>query len=1262
MKLRRILAILIPTLLLAAFAPILFNSNAAVGDPPVTYGMYPQAQVTNTTTISQLNALGQGDDVALAGNRYAYKDSKWYLYEPIQWRVLSNNGSTMLLLADKVLDAQQYHSTNPSGGISFTNSNLYAWLNGTFTQRAFGATGPTVTLLTEAMASNATYGFTNDQSRVAASTAYAGGTSTWWLTFTTGTGSCYAVPKSATHVDQGALATDTTGSGGSCKYTTIRGVRPVITVNASVVTYTVTYNANGGTGAPAPQTKTGTMSLVLSTVEPTYAGYTFRGWNTTKYGADTGVVQYAKGATYSANASVTLYAVWQANSNMYYFITYNANGGTDAPAQQAKIHNVPVGLTSFAPTRAGYNCIGWNTNQAAANAGTVQYGRGATYSYNANMTLYAVWQAASNYTVTYDANGGSNPPAAQTKLYNEDLKITTAKPGPSPIGLGSSYTFSGWSTTRYSPTDPDSDKIVQYQGGDWYTANANVTLYAVWSFPLPTTYNVTFNANGGTLDGAAGHLLTKYLDVDTAIRQTATRDGYAFLGWAASSTATSAQYKYGDLYTDNKGATLYAVWGYTISYDANGGSGTIAPQAKLEGVDQRITTARPTCIGNSYTFAGWSTSRLPTPAPGGTVVQYQGGDLYTANASVTLYAVWVEPNRPMCTVTFNPNGGSLNGPYSMQIPQGISMVIRQIPAPRGSDYTFLGWSQGSPSGSIIPYGGTLTVSGNVTLYAMWRYELRLNFNDGTSGRITMPKITNVQITLPSPTRPGHTLLGWATSPTATVAQHAPGSSYNHYNDTVMDLYAVWQANTYTITFDANGGTGAPADQTKTHDVPLALTSDEPTYAGYTFLGWNDNQAAANAGTVQYAKGATYSANVGATLYAVWEALPATYTITFDANGGTGTMADQTKTHDVDLTLAANAFTRTGFSFRGWDEDKNAGVPQYADGATYTANAGATLYAIWKADRYNMNFYGNSTAAPFTLPAWHDQSFPFSSVLLMRPFTRVSCVLTGWKDAATGTVYGLSDVITPNRDADFYAVWVFSRDVEDDDYGTTENVTVSPADAFDEGTELIVTNGYGTLPIPGGGGPAVVYYKIIFKRGGVEQQPNGYVTVRLSVPDSFTGDVSKMEILHIKEDGSGLFDVLQITAHGTDPVTGKRWIEFVTDHFSLYALVYDEQGGGTDGPDGPNPPDWNGTSRVFTYKKGNSFTLALPQGVSVREWTTSNAKTATVDGGRVTLRARGNATITVKLTDGTAWTCKVTVKFNFLQWLLYIFCFGFIWMN
>lgn len=152
---------------------------------------------------------------------------------------------------------------------------------------------------------------------------------------------------------------------------------------AAKPSYTISYNANGGSGAPSSQTKWYGTNITLSSTKPTRPGYIFKGWAT----SSTGSVAYASGATYSSNASVTLYAVW---SIITYTISYNANGGSGAPSSQTKNYGTNITLSSTKPIRDGYTFKGW----ATSSTGSVTYASGATYSSNASITLYAVWEIA----------------------------------------------------------------------------------------------------------------------------------------------------------------------------------------------------------------------------------------------------------------------------------------------------------------------------------------------------------------------------------------------------------------------------------------------------------------------------------------------------------------------------------------------------------------------------------------------------------------------------------------------------------------------------------------------------------------------------------------------------------------------------------------------------------------------------------------------------------------------------------------------------
>lgn len=145
---------------------------------------------------------------------------------------------------------------------------------------------------------------------------------------------------------------------------------------------------------------------------------------------------------------------------------------------------------------------------------------------------------------------------------------------------------------------------------------------------------------------------------------------------------------------------------------------------------------------------------------------------------------------------------------------------------------------------------------------------------------------------------------------------------------------------YTVSFNANGGSGAPGNQTKWHGTSIALSSTRPTRTGYIFQGW----ATSSSGSVAYQPGAQYNSDANITLYAIWKA--ETYTISFDANGGSGAPGNQTKTYGQTLTLSSTRPTRTNYNFIGWASSSASTTAEYQPGGAYTNNGPATLYAIW----------------------------------------------------------------------------------------------------------------------------------------------------------------------------------------------------------------------------------------------------------------------------------------------------------------------------
>lgn len=169
-----------------------------------------------------------------------------------------------------------------------------------------------------------------------------------------------------------------------------------------------------------------------------------------------------------------------------------------------------------------------------------------------------------------------------------------------------------------------------------------------------------------------------------------------------------------------------------------------------------------------------------------------------------------------------------------------------------------------------------------------------------------------------------------------IENHGYSNVSSHYVS-----FTIPALTSYKITYNANGGTGAPGGQTKYYGKAITLSTTKPTRTGYAFQGWSTSAS----GSVSYSAGASYTANSNATLYAVWKAN--TFTVSYDANGGSGAPASQTKTYGVNLTLSSVIPSRTDYIFRGWGISASDTTPTYTEGATYTNNSSITLYAIWE---------------------------------------------------------------------------------------------------------------------------------------------------------------------------------------------------------------------------------------------------------------------------------------------------------------------------
>lgn len=180
-------------------------------------------------------------------------------------------------------------------------------------------------------------------------------------------------------------------------------------------------------------------------------------------------------------------------------------------------------------------------------------------------------------------------------------------------------------------------------------------------------------------------------------------------------------------------------------------------------------------------------------------------------------------------------------------------------------------------------------------------------------------------------------------------------SFKHFNDDngqsaykdVSFSVSVPAWTSYTVSYDANGGSGAPGNQTKWKDQNLTISADKPTWSGYTFIGWATSSTATSAA---YYPGGTFSGNYSITLYAVWSK-NSMMTINFDANGGTNAPASQIHVRGARSTIPYEEPTRQDCYFLGWST-LNTGDVAYKPGDeyvndTFVNGSSTTLYAVFE---------------------------------------------------------------------------------------------------------------------------------------------------------------------------------------------------------------------------------------------------------------------------------------------------------------------------
>jgi uncharacterized repeat protein (TIGR02543 family) len=466
-----------------------------------------------------------------------------------------------------------------------------------------------------------------------------------------------------------------------------------------------------------------------------------------------------------------------------------------------------------------------------------------------------------------------------------------------------------------------------------------------------------------------------------------------------------------------------------VTFNNNSGSGTMT--AQVTNMPTNLTSNSFTRSG--YTFAGWNT------AANGSGTAYANQASYAFLADTTLYAQWTAlPNK---TVTFDANSGS--GTMAAQVTHIPGNLTSNAFTRTG--YTFAGWNTlANGTGTAYANNTAYAFTADITLYAQWtavNYTVTYNAPSATSGSVPTDSanyiIGNSLAILGnsgSLVRTGYTFSGWTVASDGTGTVLVSGSTLT-FSAANISLYAKWTANTYTISYNVNGATGAQAntsDSYTTAGSAVTLSAvGTMAKAGHTFNGW---ATSANGTPIV----GTYTTTSNVTLYAQWTINTITVTydkgtaggsslsghgfISFPGSAGTGNYGTRLSlSNSVDSTITFNSDT---YTFVGW----NDGSSIYSAGSSFLLQSNVTMTAVWAlthAVRYTFN---GGTAAVSTSAVDAEcllagsRCVDLQAITLNAAPTRAGYTFAGWRDqSGTDFAAGASVSVLVSSYL-FYAQW------------------------------------------------------------------------------------------------------------------------------------------------------------------------------------------------------------------------------------------------
>ena len=727
---------------------------------------------------------------------------------------------------------------------------------------------------------------------------------------------------------------------------------------------------------------------------PTRSGYLFKGWSD---GTDT----YAAGASYTPTSDITLDAQWTPIDSRFTFVASQATSATNAAAYVYTRYDSGAFLDS---DRTQAMTTSANPIYVPSREYTVKYDANGGSVYDANGDLVSEPSDTARYTFNgyWTATSGGTQyfaaevlPSGAGKSYITEAGIAAAKKNTTITEL-----YAQWTDGRVTLPTPKRDGYVfkgwYTKGGDevgdadkTYAPTSNVTLSAQWTVD---TYTISFDLNGGS--GSTPSSVTQPYGSDMQpyeeLATTPYKTGYTFMGWYDNKTYTSGtKYYNADGTSANKwdktdDATLYAGWEantFTVSYVGNGNTGGSAPTSPTS-CTYGSTCAAPSnaYTKTNYVFVGWACTGGTTSCDGDIIQPGASLSTVSTGSTITLTAQWVREYTKFA-IDNAGGSGSVSEIYLKYDPSSKtfswvdstkSTAITKIAIPTRAGYTFTGYTynpcQYRGTGCNISFCllGTLCAI-DVTKTDLTTLKPVANNNNEDYVYFTTALANENETWNVSANWTACTACSAGTGATCSLSVVNNSCTYttncqDGYNTIVNNgkYNPSCSANTYTVEYNANGGSGTTASSSHVYGVAKALTTNGFTRSGYTFAGW----ATSSTGSAVYSNGQSVSKltttnGATVTLYAVWVS-ESEKVITYDTNGGSIQDTSYTQACNVEtatFNLPTNV-TKTGHAFAGWYKSSDFSGSAVTSVAKGTCTSTLTFYAKWTPCTYSVIYDAN----------------------------------------------------------------------------------------------------------------------------------------------------------------------------------------------------------------------------------------------------------------------------------------------------------------